>query len=167
VRGWTRIDDAFLPESLRAQGVDAVRRGRLAVACCVISTVGGLIGGLTVACNGAPGQDIRAGAFAVATLMGVAILGLLRRTGSTKLVGHGIGAGVLAIAAFSGLRSGELGLPALTFLALVPTVVITVAGIREGLAWAVVAALVPLALYAMHRAGVSQCIHRQGRYGGV
>ena len=88
-----------------------MRRGRLAVGCCVISTIGGLVGGLTVACNRAPGQDIRAGAFAVATLMGFVILALLRRTGSTKLVGHGIGVGVLAIACFAGLRSGELGLP--------------------------------------------------------
>ena len=151
--GWTRIDETFLPESLRAQGVDVVRRGRLAVACCVISTMGGLIGGLTVACNRAPGQDVRAGAFAVATLMGLVILALLRRTGSTKLVGHGIGVGVLAIGCFAGFRSGELGLPALTFLALVPTVVVTVAGIREGLAWAVVASIVPLAIYALHRVG--------------
>jgi signal transduction histidine kinase/CheY-like chemotaxis protein len=154
VRVWNSIDEIFLPESLRAEGVDAVRRGRLAVACCIISTAGGLIGGATVALNRAAGQDIRAGAFSVATLLGVVLLALLRRTGSTKLVGHGIGVGVLGIACFSGLRSGELGLPALTFLALVPTVVITVTGIREGLAWAVVAGVVPVVLYVLHRTGM-------------
>jgi hypothetical protein len=51
VRAWTDVTNVFVPASIRAQGVDATRRGRLAVATCLLGMGGGVLGSLSVLLN--------------------------------------------------------------------------------------------------------------------
>jgi signal transduction histidine kinase/ActR/RegA family two-component response regulator len=153
VRAWTFIGDAFLPASLRAQGVDAVRRGRLAVLTIVLGIQGGVIGALSVLMNSAPGQGERMLAYLTGSVWGLGLLAVLRRTGSLALVAHGMAVALFGVGCFAASQSGDLGLPILSFMALVPTVVVIVGGVRAGLAWAGVMIVVPIVLYALERAG--------------
>ena len=151
MRAWTDVTDAFVPESIRVQGVDALRRGRLAVTTCLLGMGGAVLGSLSVLANRAPGQTDRALAFALGVPLGCVILVLLRRTGSLPLVAHAIGATVFVVGCFTVFQAGDVGLPMLWFMALVPMVVVLLSGVRAGIGWAFPAILVPLALVALHR----------------
>jgi signal transduction histidine kinase/ActR/RegA family two-component response regulator len=147
------IADGLLPPSLHAKGVDAVRRGRLALAACATGIVGGLFGALTVTLNPSPGQLARALVYLGMSLWGIVIVAVLRRTGSLLFVGHGIATGVFVACSFALLQSGNLGLPVVSFLALVSPVVVIIAGVRAGACWALAAMAVPVVVYRMHAAG--------------
>jgi len=147
------IVDGLLPPSLHAAGVDAVRRGRLAVATCVFGLIGGPIGVLTAALNEAAGQRVRILAFVVVTIWTGSIIVILRRTGSLLFAGNAIAAGVFVAGTISVFQSGDLGLPMLSFIALVPAVVVMIAGVRSGLVWAGAAIVVPIVLHRMHAVG--------------
>ena len=129
-----------------------MRRGRLAVAICLLGMGGGVLGALSALLNHAPGRADRALAFALGVPLGCLILDRLRRTGSLPLVAHAIGATVFAVGCFTVFQAGDVGLPMMWFMALVPMVVVLLAGARAGIGWACAAIVVPLALIALHRA---------------
>ena len=147
------ILDALLPRSLHAAGADAVRRGRFALLCCLIGVVGSLFTSFTAILNHAPGRGLRIAVYLSALGWTAVVVAVLRRTGSLLFAGNAIALGVFVAGGFALLQTGDLGLPALCFIALTPAVVVLISGVRSGTFWALAACGVPVAIYALHQVG--------------
>jgi len=145
--------DALLPRSLHESGVDAVRRGRFALLCCLIGITGGVFTGYTASINQAPGQALRQTVYLAAIGWAVMVIAVLRRTGSLLFAGNAIALGVFVSGGFGLLQTGDLGLPAMCFIALTPAVTVLISGVRSGAFWTFVACLIPVGIYALHRTG--------------
>ena len=147
------ITDRLLSPALRAAGPDAVRRGRLALATCCFGLLGSFIGIVTSSLSDLPGHDARQAAYVLAVLWILPILLVLHRSSALVLVGNALAVGVFGAGGIALWQAGDLGLPVVTFVALTPAIVTAVAGMRSGIAWAVVAACYPIAVFVLHARG--------------
>jgi len=143
----------MLARSLVERGADAVRRGRFAVLCCLIGITGGVFTCYTATLNQAPGEGLRLAVYVTAIGWAGGVLAVLRWTGSLLFAGNAIALGVFASGGFALLQTGDLGLPAMCFIALTPAVTVLIAGVRSGAFWTLVACLIPVGIYSLHRTG--------------
>lgn len=144
---WFRAIDWFVPERVRAQGADAVRRARLAIGSAAVGSLPLLWGAVYQGTWGVPGLGAAAGAAG----LGLAALPfLIRASGSSAIVGHGV-PGLLATFCVGGaLQTGAQATAVLVGAPLVPLAAVLLGGLRSGLLWCglTCAGLVAVALAA-------------------
>jgi signal transduction histidine kinase/CheY-like chemotaxis protein len=146
--------DAWIGEDLRVQGVDVLRRARLAVACSfLMAVVAVALAGFVVLATGFRFLPMLSAVVASGALA-ISLPAVLRHTGSLALVGNLLALLMFVPLASNALRSGGLGMASPFLLAVVPMLAILLAGRRSAIVWSVVVCVLILGLRALRDAGV-------------
>ncbi len=148
---WLRAIDAFVPERIKTQGPDALRRARLAVTIVAAGIFGVAWSATEETILGTPVfPRLAAALIPVIALLPV----LLKRTASLGLVGNAIAGLMFAISMGTTALSGGGFVGALVFLPLVPALAVLIAGPRSALVWTALTCVCLLAVSRMAAAGV-------------
>ncbi len=144
--------DWFLPPIARAGDTDLLRRARLVV---VFGWTLVALAGLYSAIFSAMGSPAGGGALATGGVSGIAALFVMRRTGSSCLVGNLLTAAFFATLTALAFRLGGHESYSLAWFAAVPVVALSTAGRRSAALWLAATALMLAVFYSLHVSGHS------------
>ena len=126
------LADQFVPDSVRARGIEEIRRARLIVGTCLSSAVLLIIGSVNAHVDGAA-SIAHWPLLAMAFLLGVPLM--LKATGLTSLAANLVVAAVAITISFGNFARFAGGYPPLIATAIIPLVAVLLGGWRVGLVW--------------------------------
>lgn len=143
----TALGDRFVPDSIREQGIEAVRRARLVVGVSLTAVTLLLIGSFNAHTDGA--RWVAHWPLITATTL-ASLPFLLRLTGSTNLVANLVVAAIAITIGFGNFARFAGGYSPLIATAIVPMVAVLLGGWRVGVVWGGISVLQVVVLAAAH-----------------